>query len=329
MKKKLLTATLAALMAGCADEAQPPPQQSRTPADPDQAMAAPVVTPPAPLPAIAERLDLSEAFEDGKARIKPDQVARIEDVAFDHHHSPFALAVVWDGESDLGKARAWTVGRELQEAGIDPGRVFLAQGAPGHEGLALIAFREPEALAGMTRGELTAMAGMVPVVWEASAQEVATAPDLTPIGRRERFTHAFGSGGAEPRHAWQRKAIEAFADAVMTSPYRVLVLAHADGQGDPQANLALGLKRAGSVAEALQAAGLDGSRIFIASAGESDPLESNASREGRAVNRRFELIAFTDRKALEVLEGMPAQVRMQAFAAAQDATLALADPEGK
>ncbi len=66
--------------------------------------------------------------------------------------------------------------------------------------------------------------------------------------------------------------------------------AHTDNQGADAANLALSQRRAESVRQALVAGGLPTSRLKAVGKGESSPLADNASAEGRARNRRVEIV---------------------------------------
>jgi len=70
---------------------------------------------------------------------------------------------------------------------------------------------------------------------------------------------------------------------------RVEVAAHTDSDGSAGYNEALSQRRATSVMEYLKAHGIDASRLSSKGYGESQPLVSNATKEGRARNRRVEL----------------------------------------
>ncbi len=70
----------------------------------------------------------------------------------------------------------------------------------------------------------------------------------------------------------------------------VRVEAHTDSQGADAANLALSQQRADAVRQALLAAGLSPGRVKAIGKGESDPLTDNGTAEGRARNRRVEMI---------------------------------------
>lgn len=72
----------------------------------------------------------------------------------------------------------------------------------------------------------------------------------------------------------------------------VVVVGHADSRGAAKYNQTLSEKRALVVAQALsKSLNLDMSRIAVEGRGESDPVASNATEEGRAQNRRVEIIS--------------------------------------
>jgi outer membrane protein OmpA-like peptidoglycan-associated protein len=64
---------------------------------------------------------------------------------------------------------------------------------------------------------------------------------------------------------------------------------HTDSTGDDRYNLQLSQERALSVAQYLNAQGIDQRRFSVIGYGESRPIASNASADGRAANRRVEL----------------------------------------
>lgn len=79
------------------------------------------------------------------------------------------------------------------------------------------------------------------------------------------------------------------SDLLRYPDVRVAVAAHTDNQGDANANLELSKQRALSVARYLVSRGIGASRLRPEAYGESSPLVSNATPEGRAQNRRVEL----------------------------------------
>lgn len=70
----------------------------------------------------------------------------------------------------------------------------------------------------------------------------------------------------------------------------ISVNGHADSTGSDQHNLALSQRRALSVSQYLSGQGVSGARLHAAGYGESRPIASNATPDGRRQNRRVEII---------------------------------------
>ena len=70
----------------------------------------------------------------------------------------------------------------------------------------------------------------------------------------------------------------------------VQVIGHTDNTGDAGYNLDLSQRRAGAVANVLIASGTSSARVETVGRGESTPVASNLSPEGRALNRRVEIV---------------------------------------
>jgi outer membrane protein OmpA-like peptidoglycan-associated protein len=65
---------------------------------------------------------------------------------------------------------------------------------------------------------------------------------------------------------------------------------HTDDIGDDKTNLALSSERAFEVMNYLSGKGVSGKRMSYKGYGETKPISSNATEEGRAKNRRTEFI---------------------------------------
>ncbi|MCL4165843.1 UNVERIFIED_CONTAM: hypothetical protein GTU68_047178, partial [Idotea baltica] len=79
------------------------------------------------------------------------------------------------------------------------------------------------------------------------------------------------------------------ADRVKKSGERVRLTGHTDSFGDDASNQRLGQNRADIIKRYLVSKGVASSKILTASKGESSPLTTNATKAGRAENRRTEL----------------------------------------
>src|SRR5690606_39221792 len=74
------------------------------------------------------------------------------------------------------------------------------------------------------------------------------------------------------------------------SSANVEVAGHTDNVGDAAANQRLPEQRAASVRQALVERGIDAARLSAKGYGASQPVADNRSEDGRAKNRRVELV---------------------------------------
>lgn len=70
----------------------------------------------------------------------------------------------------------------------------------------------------------------------------------------------------------------------------VLVLGHADSSGKDDTNRKLSQERAGAVAAIFRLSGLQRDRLYLKGLGSDMPRAANDSQQGRALNRRVEMI---------------------------------------
>jgi outer membrane protein OmpA-like peptidoglycan-associated protein len=77
---------------------------------------------------------------------------------------------------------------------------------------------------------------------------------------------------------------------------RVRVEGHTDTQGAAAMNLDLSKRRAASVATALVTAGIARGRLTSQGYGQERPIDTNATAEGRANNRRVEFHIEDEKK---------------------------------
>ncbi len=81
-------------------------------------------------------------------------------------------------------------------------------------------------------------------------------------------------------------------DAIMTKhpEAKLAIVGHTDSQGDDAYNLQLSKERAHSCATYLQEKGISADRIAWSGKGETSPVATNDTEEGRAKNRRVEFV---------------------------------------
>ena len=88
-----------------------------------------------------------------------------------------------------------------------------------------------------------------------------------------------------------RSSLEEVVDLLQTEPdKKIRVEGHTDSRGDAEANLLLSQQRAEAVLEALVSMGVASDRISALGMGEDFPIASNEDEDGRARNRRVDVI---------------------------------------
>ncbi len=101
---------------------------------------------------------------------------------------------------------------------------------------------------------------------------------------------AFAAGQSRLR-AEASDSLARVAEFVGEDPTKqIRIEGHTDSTGGANANQVLSQKRAEAVRDALEALGVDASRMTAVGVGAERPVASNASAEGRAKNRRVDVI---------------------------------------
>lgn len=100
-------------------------------------------------------------------------------------------------------------------------------------------------------------------------------------------------GGSARLNNKMKPVLNAVAGAFAESPYlRIKVVGHSDSQGDPVTNQTLSITRATAVVNYLIQRNVKSVLIELEGRGSIDPLMSNSTAQGRAVNRRVELYLY-------------------------------------
>ena len=107
----------------------------------------------------------------------------------------------------------------------------------------------------------------------------------------EDLNYQTGSAGLTPESARTVADVVAILKAYPTA--KVRLEGHTDNTGDPAANKQLSLDRAKSVRDMMVANGIDAARLDYAGFGQERPIASNDTDEGRAKNRRTELVVVS------------------------------------
>jgi OOP family OmpA-OmpF porin len=86
-----------------------------------------------------------------------------------------------------------------------------------------------------------------------------------------------------------KAALRDLAERIKATPghEKITIIGHTDSVGSEAYNMKLSLRRAEAAAEFLRSLGIDD--ITTEGRGESEPIASNATPEGRAMNRRIEI----------------------------------------
>ena len=160
-----------------------------------------------------------------------------------------------------------------------------------------------------TTSQSVAPAGTPPVAVEKVALPGGKTVDLEPKTLNYELQRFLASSDPAPRTFtfdrlnFATDSAELPADAQATTSALAQILTaypkadvqlngYADSTGTEPHNVQLGAQRAETVAKALVAQGVDTGRIKTATGGSTNPTDTNASSQGRADNRRTELVVL-------------------------------------
>lgn len=99
------------------------------------------------------------------------------------------------------------------------------------------------------------------------------------------------------RDADKKKVFNEVYDSHNLRP--ILLVGHTDDTGDSQMNQELSEHRAKNVALLFENAGIPKSRLYYRGAGDTDPIADNNTENGRAKNRRVEIVELDSKTALQ------------------------------
>ncbi len=92
-----------------------------------------------------------------------------------------------------------------------------------------------------------------------------------------------------------RIQLDAIIEQLETAPsFKIIIQGHTDDMGKEKYNLELSLKRANFIGEYIEAKGVIPERIIIEGHGSDQPIASNTTEQGRAINRRVEVKLIED-----------------------------------
>lgn len=87
----------------------------------------------------------------------------------------------------------------------------------------------------------------------------------------------------------------------ISEAYAGIIIGHTDSTGDADYNLGLSLRRAQAVSDYLVSTGVSAEKLREVGRGEEEPIASNDTAEGQAQNRRVEIIAIAEPRALDTI----------------------------
>lgn len=102
--------------------------------------------------------------------------------------------------------------------------------------------------------------------------------------------------GRETLEAWRKTVQNELSDA-----FAAIIIGHTDSTGDASYNMGLSKRRAEAVSDYLVATGTPADKLRVIGKGESNPLASNDTKEGQALNRRVEIIIIGEARALDTM----------------------------
>jgi OOP family OmpA-OmpF porin len=134
------------------------------------------------------------------------------------------------------------------------------------------------------------VAAAPPPAEPAPAEIAAIEPQREPINISERAGFDFDQAVLR---AEDKQRLDAAVAQLKTLPddATIQVTGHTDSIGSEEYNRDLSMRRAQAAQEYLVSNGVDQKRIVLSGMGESNPIASNDTAEGRAMNRRVEVVA--------------------------------------
>ncbi|MFD2035963.1 OmpA family protein [Belliella marina] len=127
--------------------------------------------------------------------------------------------------------------------------------------------------------------------WKNSETEVITMMPVKAGASMVLNNIQFNRGTSDFADSRSIQLLDDLVDFMKTNPsLRIRLDGHTDNVGDPQLNKELSMNRASKIRGYLTLKGIDFERIRIAGWGGSKPIADTSTEEGRALNRRVELV---------------------------------------
>jgi OOP family OmpA-OmpF porin len=221
--------------------------------------------------------DKAELTEDGKAAIdeyrktlRPELSEAYEGIIIGHTDSVGDA----DYNLDLSKRRADAVSAYLVSTGVDSAK--LREVGRGEN--------DPIASNDTKEGQAENRRVEIVVIGEPRALDNIRFPSVALFPRRSAELTEEGKAVLDSNIDDAR--------VMLNRSVFIEVIGHTDDVGDDAYNMDLSEQRAAAVSQYLIDAGVDASKIVTAGAGESRPIATNTTEEGRAENRRVEVLVL-------------------------------------
>ncbi len=305
----LITLAAAALFAGCASGPTVTPQLEQARSSVSRASADPAVSKYAALDLKKASDSLRRAEELSAKREAPADIDSAAYIAMQQARTALTIAkaasdedAIKAGEAERERARADANGaaaaraRAQADSAQNQAANANAQAANANAQAAMASADANNARAQATAAQTDAAA--------AQAQAAALQKELTDMQARQTdrgmlvtlgdVLFETGRSDIKPNATG---AITKLASFLAQHPERrILIEGFTDSVGGTETNQMLSERRSRAVADALQRAGVDGSRIDVRGYGERYPVANNTSTSDRAMNRRVEVyISDNDR----------------------------------
>ena len=102
----------------------------------------------------------------------------------------------------------------------------------------------------------------------------------------------FDTGSASVRSNLKPDLTEVAASMLRYPDTSIQIIGHTDSDGEAAYNQSLSERRANAVADQIQAGGVSFDRIVTTGMGENEPVASNLTEDGKALNRRVEILVI-------------------------------------
>ncbi|TCA17203.1 DUF2092 domain-containing protein [Rhizobium leguminosarum bv. viciae] len=187
----------------------------------------------------------------------------------------------------------------LDRREYDKARRKLSENTPGHGGIARQIFLTVAFVVAANAPSWSQEDDAKHYSKEAMQQALQTRDQYDVYGLRFGVGKSTLQPGAETLLDDIATALKNFPD------WSLRIVGHTDASGNAETNERLSLERANAIKAALVERGVNTDRLLAAGAGQTRPIASNETAEGKALNRRVELVRLTDSaEAKKLLKGM-------------------------